>query len=93
MKTFFKKKIPKKKKKERKKRNWGREKAFVHRRLCSVPLGFMLLNLQRSIFFPAFLLFRATGVAYGDSPARGSIGAAAAGLHHSHRHARSELSL
>ena len=31
-----------------------------------------------------FLLFRATPAAYGNSQAMGQIGAAAAGLHHSH---------
>ena len=36
---------------------------------------------------------RAAPVAYGGSQARGLIGATAAGLHHSHSHARSELSL
>ena len=34
-----------------------------------------------------FLLFRAAPVAHGSSQARGLIGAAAAGLHHSHSHA------
>ena len=37
-----------------------------------------------------FLLFRPTPVAYGSSKARGLIGAAAAGLCHSHSKARSE---
>ena len=40
-----------------------------------------------------FLLFRATSTAYGSSQARGRIGAAATGLHHSHSHAGSELCL
>ena len=40
-----------------------------------------------------FCLFRATPAAYGGSQARGLIGAIAAGLHHSHSHARSELRL
>ena len=44
------------------------------------------------LFF-AFLLFRATPMAYGGSQARGQIGATAAGLHHSHSNARSELCL
>ena len=35
-------------------------------------------------FFLFFLLFRAAPAAYGGSPARGQIGAAAAGLRHSH---------
>ena len=37
-----------------------------------------------------FWLFRATPEAYGDSQARGLIGATAAGLQHSHSNARSE---
>ena len=37
-----------------------------------------------------FLLFRAIYVTYGGSQARCPIGAAAAGLHHSHSNARSE---
>ena len=39
--------------------------------------------------FTYFFLFRATPAAYGASQARGRIGAAAAGLHHSHSRARS----
>ena len=41
--------------------------------------------------YVSFVLFRAT--AYGGSQARGLIGAAAAGLRHSHDSARSELRL
>ena len=37
------------------------------------------------------LFFRATGVAYESSQARGSIGAVAAGLRHSRRDAKSEM--
>lgn len=44
-------------------------------------------DLLFTFFF--FLLFRATPVAYGSSQARGRIGAAAAGLCHSHSNARS----
>ena len=40
-----------------------------------------------------FLLFRAALVAHGGSQARGRIGAIAAGLHHSHSNAGSELCL
>ena len=40
-------------------------------------------------FFFAFLLFRATPMAYGGSQARDLIGATAAGLYHSHSNARS----
>ena len=45
------------------------------------------------MFVCLFLLFRATPVAYGGSQARGPIGAAAAGLHHSRSNAGSELGL
>ena len=37
-----------------------------------------------------FLLFRAAPAAYGSFQARGQIGAAAAGIPHSHSNARSE---
>ena len=37
--------------------------------------------------------FRAIPLAYGGSQARGQVGAAAAGLHHSHSNAGSELRL
>ena len=40
-------------------------------------------------FFFFFLPFRATPVAYGSSQARGEIGAAVVGLHHSHSHSHS----
>ena len=40
-----------------------------------------------------FFFFRAALAAYGGSQARGLIGAIAAGLHHSHSNARSELHL
>ena len=38
------------------------------------------------LFFTFFCLFRATPEAYGDSQARGLIGAVAVSLHHSHSH-------
>ena len=41
-------------------------------------------------FFSVFCLFWAASEAYGGSQARGLIGAVAAGLDHSHRHARSK---
>jgi len=41
-------------------------------------------------FLFLFLLFRAIPEAYGSSQARGQIGAAAAGLNHSHSHTGSE---
>ena len=39
------------------------------------------------------LLFRVVPTAYGGSQARGPIGAIAAGLRHSHSHARSKVHL
>ena len=45
------------------------------------------------ISFFIFIFSRAAPVAYGGSQARGPIGATAAGLHHSHSHAGSELRL
>ena len=44
-------------------------------------------------FFFFFLLLRAAPKAYGNSQARGQIGATTAGLHHSHSNAGSELYL
>ena len=44
--------------------------------------------LIATFFF--FFLFRAAPMAYGNSQARGRIGAAAAGLDHSHRNVRSD---
>ena len=44
--------------------------------------AFFSVESQGACFF--FLLFRASPVAYGCSQARGRIGAAAAGLQHSH---------
>ena len=46
-----------------------------------------------SDFFVLFCLFTAAPAAYGSSQARGQIGAAAAGLRHSHSNTRSELHL
>ena len=46
-----------------------------------------------SFFFFFFLLFRAAPAPYGDSQARGQIGAIAAGLHQSHSNLGSELLL
>ena len=55
--------------------------AFVHYGLVLPPI----------LFFFFFGLFsRATPAAYGGSQARGQIAPVAAGLHHSHRNARSE---
>ena len=48
---------------------------------------------QHSLCLFFFWLFRASPEAYGDSQARGRRGAVAAGLHHSHSNAGSELHL
>ena len=42
----------------------------------------LLYDSTHLFFF--FFLFRATPATYGSSPARGQVGATAAGLHHSH---------
>ena len=47
--------------------------------------GKMLFQSITFFFFFFFLLFRAAPKAYGSFQARGQIGAAAAGLYHSHR--------
>ena len=49
--------------------------------------------ITQIIYIYIFWLFRATSVAYGSSQARGPVGAAAAGLHHSHSNTGSELCL
>ena len=59
-----------------------------YRHASNTPESETLLFLS---FF--FCLFRATPVAYGGSQARGLIGAAAAGLRHSHSNAGYELHL
>ena len=46
-------------------------------------------HLFLSLFLSFVLLFRAAPAAYGSSQSRGQIGAAAAGLHHSHSNSRS----
>ena len=48
------------------------------------------LSPGRILFFFFFGLLRAAPTAYGSSQAKGQIGAAVAGLHHSHSNARSE---
>ena len=58
---------------------------------CVSSLGKMSIQVLCLFFF--FLLFRAASVAYEGSQARGPIGAAAAGLHHSHSNAGSKPSL
>ena len=54
-------------------------------------IGYSILFSFLFLFFVC--LFRATPAAYIDSQARGRIRATAAGLHHSHSNARSELCL
>ena len=46
--------------------------------------NFIYLSFFFVFFGGGFLLFKSAPVAYGTSQARGCIGAAAAGLHHSH---------
>ena len=59
--------------------------ACIHKSEPSHFVVFLLL-----LFFLFWFFFRATPVAYGSSQARGGIGAAAAGLHHSHSNVGSE---
>ena len=54
---------------------------------------FFLLKWKFLFFVVVVVLFRAAPVAYRSSQAKGQIGATAAGLHHSHNQARSELCL
>ena len=63
----------------------------VHLSPCWVLLRYLGSGgLNPFCFFLSFLLFRAAGAAHGSSQARGGIGAAAAGLHHSRSNAGSE---
>ena len=55
--------------------------------------NFSVLSFLFLSFFSVFCLFRAASVAYAGSQAKGQIGAVAAGLHHSHSNAGSELHL
>ena len=61
-------------------------------RFVRVKLFYFIL-LYFILFLFGLLSFRGTTTAYGSSQARGLIGAAAAGLHHSHSNAGSELCL
>ena len=64
--------------------------------ICLILYNAVLSNfLVEDILFAVFcfcfcFFFRTTPMAYGGSQARGQIGAAAAGLHHSHSHTISE---
>ena len=58
----------------------------VRENTCQKHLAFFFVW-----FFFFFCLFRAAPTAYGSSQARGQIGAAAAGLHHSHSNMVPEL--
>ena len=58
---------------------------------ASFPLiSSLYLSKSRRLIFFVCLFFRAAPAAYGDSHARGLIGATAASLHHSHSNDRSE---
>uniref|UniRef100_A0A4X1VTB9 RAS related n=1 Tax=Sus scrofa TaxID=9823 RepID=A0A4X1VTB9_PIG len=70
----------------------------THRGLVPSPSHHFLLHANyvistQNFLFLNFCLFRAAPVAYGGSQARGPVRATAAGLRHSHSHARSELNL
>ena len=69
----------------------------LHDRFCPLALGRLFSRSQRFslslsffFFFFSFCLVRATPAACGGSEVRGGIQAVAAGLCHSHSHARSE---
>ena len=72
-----------------------------HLPLCKVAVSvshfpYSALCLKNKIFAPDFFffgLFRAAPTTYGGSQARDRMGAVAAGLHHSHSNAGSELRL
>ena len=64
---------------------------FLVRCVSAAPWGEVLFLFSLNFFkLKFFFLLRATLAAYGSSQARGQIGAAAAGLQHSHSKARSK---
>ena len=61
---------------------------------CQAFKFYLFIYAKFYVFiYLSFCLLRAAPLAYGCSQARGLIGAGAAGLHHSHSDARSELCL
>ena len=54
-----------------------------------MSLRLLKIVRENNFFFFFFGLFRAASTAFGDSQARGQIGAVAAGLPYSHSNARS----
>ena len=62
---------------------------FFSPRLCFSARGLINTHTPSQDFFFLLFFFSSAPVAYGDSQARGWIGAAAAGLHHSHSNAGS----
>ena len=65
-------------------RGWSEEQPA--RVLKSSRLRFSILGLFSKKKKKLFFLFKATPAAYGSSQAKGSVGAAAVGLDHSHSH-------
>ena len=61
----------------------ARFRCFLDRAEMAHTLAFGAPSL---FLFVCLFVFRATPMAYGDSQARGQIGAVASGLHHSHSH-------
>ena len=71
----------------------GFENAFGYASLKFIGTGLevsLRVSSADRFFFFVFCLFRATPEAHGGFQVRGQVGAVAAGLHHSHSHARSE---
>ena len=66
---------------------------YVHVHCCIVmdkTVNSLQVHNRYGGFIYLFLCFRAAPAAHGGSQAKGLIGAAAAGLHHSHSKARSK---
>ena len=68
---------------------WGNLDGFIIMIIFEI---YSRANYINSLFF-CCCFFRAAPMAYGGSQARGRIGVVAAGLHHSHSNAVSELRL
>ena len=62
----------------------------IYNLVCLVSFPVVAERSLFLIFEIFFLLFRATGAAYGSSQGRGLIRATAAGLHHSYGNARAK---
>ena len=71
-------------------RSSGKVSCYYYNYFEGIAAPFLKEHFILFYLFLSFCRFRVTLVAYGGSQARGPIGAAAAGLRHSHSNVRSE---